>query len=167
MDEMVTVKLGVFFTSTPFACTYYSISCSHNTFPVNKLPNKLAPNVPSNILKNPPLCSLVSFSIVLLTPFNKMPEFSRASKMFITSFISSCSIINLTSEPCIFFCILPSIADIGAVKPNGANTYLANGNATLINGPANLLNNLPKNPPDCINFLFELYLTLYQLPNYY
>ena len=29
--------------------------------PVNKLPNKLAPNVPSNILKNPPLCSLVSF----------------------------------------------------------------------------------------------------------
>ena len=30
--------------------------------------------------------------------------------------------------------------------------------ATFINGPANLLNNLPKNPPDCINFLFELYL---------
>ena len=65
------------------------------------------------------------------------------------------------------FCILPSIADIAAVKPNGANTFLANGIATFINGPANLLNNLPKNPPDCINFLFELYLTLYQLPNYY
>ena len=31
--------------------------------PVNKFPNKLAPNVPSNILKNHPLCSLVSFSI--------------------------------------------------------------------------------------------------------
>ena len=31
-----------------------------NPFPPdNKLPNKLAPNVPSNILKNPPLCSLV------------------------------------------------------------------------------------------------------------
>ena len=29
---------------------------------------------------------------------------------------------------------------------------LANGIATFINGPANLLNNLPKNPPDCINF---------------
>ena len=27
-----------------------------------------------------------------------------------------------------------------------------NGNATFINGPANLLNNLPKNTPDCINF---------------
>ena len=50
------------------------------------------------------------------------------------------------------FCILPSTADIAAVKPNGANTFLANGIATFINGPANLLNNLPKNPPDCINF---------------
>ena len=49
------------------------------------------------------------------------------------------------------FCILPSIPDIAVVKPNGANTFLANGIATFINGPANLLNNLPKNPPDCIN----------------
>ena len=48
------------------------------------------------------------------------------------------------------FYILPSIADIAAVKPNGANTFLANGIATFINGPANLLNNLPKNPPDCV-----------------
>ena len=40
-------------------------------------------------------------------------------------------------------------ADMAAVKPNGANTFLANGIATFINGPANLLNNLPKNPPDC------------------
>ena len=48
--------------------------------------------------------------------------------------------------------ILPSIVDRAAVKPNGANTFLANGNATFINGPAKLLNNLPKNPPDCINF---------------
>ena len=53
--------------------------------------------------------------------------------------------------------------DIAAVKPNGANTYLVNGNGTFINGPANLLNNLPKNPPDCINF----FICLYQLPNYY
>ena len=51
-----------------------------------------------------------------------------------------------------FLCILPSIADIAAVKANGANTFLTNGIATFINGPANLLNNLPKNPPDCINF---------------
>ena len=50
------------------------------------------------------------------------------------------------------FCILPSIANIAAVKPNGANTFLANDIATFINGPANLLNSLPKNPPDYINF---------------
>ena len=50
------------------------------------------------------------------------------------------------------FCILQSIADIAAVKPNGANTFLANDIATFINGPVNLLNNLLKNPPDCINF---------------
>ena len=50
------------------------------------------------------------------------------------------------------FCILPSIADIAAVKSNDANTFLANGIATFINGLAKLLNNLPKNPPDCINF---------------
>ena len=103
-------------------------------------------------VKNPPLYSLVSFLIVLLTPFNKIPEFSRALMIFKISFMSSCSIINLTPEPCIFFCIPPSIADIAAHKPNGANTFLANGIATFINGPANLLNNLPKKPPDCINF---------------
>ena len=81
--------------------------------------------------------------------------------------MSSCSIVNLTLELCIFFGILISIADIAAVKPNGANTFLANGIATFTNGPANLLNNLHKNPPDCIIFLFELYLILYQLLNYY
>ena len=42
------------------------------------------------------------------------------------SFISSCSITNLITSPLIFFCILRSIADIAAVKPNGANTFLAN-----------------------------------------
>ena len=120
MDEKVIVNLGVFFTSAPFTCTYYSIAFNsaryapftgpHYTLafgsaptlpfpPVNKLPNKLAPNVPSNILKNPPLYSLVSFLIVLLTPFNKIPELSRALIIFIISFMSSCSIINLTSEP--------------------------------------------------------------------
>ena len=51
-----------------------------------------------------------------------------------------------------FFCILPLIADIAAVKPTGANTFLANCIATFINGPANLLNNLPKSLLDCINF---------------
>ena len=51
--------------------------------PVNKFPNKLAPKVPKSILRNPPFCSLVSISIVLLTHFDKIPEFSNASIIFI------------------------------------------------------------------------------------
>ena len=47
-------------------------------FPVNKFPNKLAPKVPYNILKNPPYCSFASFFIVLLAPFSKTLEFSKA-----------------------------------------------------------------------------------------
>ena len=47
-------------------------------FPDNKLPNKDAPKVPNNILRNPPFCSFVSFLIVLVTPFNKIFQSSKA-----------------------------------------------------------------------------------------
>ena len=47
-------------------------------FPVKKFSIKVAPKVPNNILKNPPFCSFVSFLIVLVTPFIKILEFSRA-----------------------------------------------------------------------------------------
>ena len=107
MDEKVTVNLGVFLLPSPTRTTP-SPALIIPFPPVNKLPNKLAPQVPKSIPKNPPLCSLVSFSIVLVAPFNKIPEFSKASIIFIISFMSSCSIINLTPEPCIFFCILPT-----------------------------------------------------------
>ena len=176
MDDKVTANLGCFFllplplallVVLPSPALTIPLPALIIPFPDNKLPNKLAPKVPSNILKNPPLCSLVSFSIVLLIHFNKIPEFSKASIIFIISFLSSCSIINLTPEPCIFFCILPSIADIAAVKPNGANTFSANGIATFINGPASLLNNLPKNPPDCIKFFICALLNFISVANYY
>ena len=69
------------------------------------------------------------------------------------SSISSFEMIKIVApEPSIFFLILPSIADMAADNPNGANTFLANGIATLINGPANLPNKFLKNPPDCISF---------------
>ena len=46
-------------------------------------------------------------------------------------------------------CWIPaSIAEAAAVIPNGAKTFFAKGIATFINGPANLLNYDPKNPPD-------------------
>ena len=76
MDEKVVVNLGVFLLPSP-ALTILS-SALIIPFPVNKLPNQLAPKIPKSIPKNPPLCSLISFSIVLLTPFNKISEFSSS-----------------------------------------------------------------------------------------
>ena len=46
-----------------------------------------------------------------------------------------------------FFGIQASIPEAAAVIPNGAKTFFAKGTAIFINGPANLLNNDPKNPP--------------------
>ena len=51
-------------------------------------------------------------------------------------------------EPYIFFWIYTSIAEAAAVIPNWAKIFFAKGTATFINGPANLLNNDPKTPPD-------------------
>ena len=48
----------------------------------NTSPSKEAPKIPNNILRNPPLCSLASCWIVLLTPFNNTPEFSRNLTIF-------------------------------------------------------------------------------------
>ena len=70
MDEMVIVNLG-FLLPLPSPARTIPSPALIIPFPLfNKFPNKLAPNVPSNILKNPPLCSSVSFSIALVTPFN-------------------------------------------------------------------------------------------------
>ena len=67
MDEKVTVNLGFFLPLLPLpALTIPSPALTLPFPPVNKLPNKLAPNVPSNILKNPPICYLVSFLMFYL-----------------------------------------------------------------------------------------------------
>ena len=50
----------------------------------------------------------------------------------------------------VFFLIPESIAVAAAVISNGAKTFFAKEIASFINGPANLLNNDPKNPPDWI-----------------
>ena len=47
-------------------------------YPANNFPNKLAPKVTSNMLKNTHFCSFVSFLIVLVTQCSKMLEYSRA-----------------------------------------------------------------------------------------
>ena len=71
--------------------------------PVNKLPNKLAPKVPNNILRNHLFCSFASFLIILLMPFINNPD-SRDLSIFMILFISSLKIINVVvPDPNIFF----------------------------------------------------------------
>ena len=64
MDEIVTVNLRCFFLlpllspartipSPALIIPSPLVLLTTLPFPLNKLPNKLAPNVPSNILKNP------------------------------------------------------------------------------------------------------------------
>ena len=66
------------------------------------------------------------------------------------SFISCCP------RTMYFFWIPASIAQAAAVVPNGAKIFFAKGTAIFINGPANLLNNDPKNPPNWIILEIEL-----------
>ena len=63
--------------------------------PTNIFPNKLAPNVPNNTLRNLPFYSFASFLMVLLTPSNNDPEFSRDLTIFKKSSISLFDIINV------------------------------------------------------------------------
>ena len=66
-------------------------------------------------------------------------------------FISLFESINVdVPEPRIFFWIPASIAEAAAVIPNEPKTFFAKGIATFFNGPASLLNNNSKNPPDWI-----------------
>ena len=83
MDEKVLANF--FFFLLPSSAFTIPSPALIIPFPVNKLPNKLAPKVPKSILKNPPLCSLISFLIVLLTPFNKISEFSSSLIILIIS----------------------------------------------------------------------------------
>ena len=49
-----------------------------DNFFVNRSPSKLAPNVPSNIDNNLPYFPFVSFLIVFVKSFNKIPRFFKA-----------------------------------------------------------------------------------------
>ena len=81
--------------------------------------NKLASNVPNNILRNPPFSSLASFWIVSITPFNNKPESSRGLTILKMYSISSFDIISvLVPDPKIFLCIPESATDAATVNPN-------------------------------------------------
>ena len=71
-------------------------------------------------------------------------------------FISSFQIIKvIVPEPCILFYVHASIAEAAAIIP-----IFANGTANFFNGPAILLNNEPKNPPNWIILDTWVYKTL-------
>ena len=122
--------------------------------PVNRFPNKVAPKVPINILRNPPFCSFASFLIISLTYFINKHYSLRDLTTIMISFISSLEIINgVVPDLNIFLWIAASGTDADRVNPNGIKTLLANGlNSCSIkcypvfsNGPKSL----PNNPPDC------------------
>ena len=67
------------------------------------------------------------------------------------SFIYAFEIIEIVvPEPCILFWIPASTAVAAAGIPNWTKKFFGNGTATYFNGPAILVNNEPKNPPDWI-----------------
>ena len=111
--------------------------------------------MPNNILISPCLCSLASFWIVSLTPFNNKPESSTDLTILTMSYISSFDIISIVVPDLkIVLCIPASAADVAAVNLNGIKTLLANGLITfLIKGNPvfnNVLKSLPRSLPDCI-----------------
>ena len=53
-----------------------------NLLPDSKFPNKIVPNVPNNVPRNPPSCSFTLFSIVSLTPIFKKNRFFERSNYF-------------------------------------------------------------------------------------
>ena len=88
--------------------------------PVNRFPNKLAPNIPNNLVKNPPFCSFASFWIVSLTQNN--PESSINYFYDIFHFFSRD--YSNKAGPEHFFKNHTSVADATAVNPNGIKTVL-------------------------------------------
>ena len=72
--------------------------------PANIFPNKPAPNVPNNILRNIPFSSFASFLIISLTPFINKPDSSRDLIFLMISFVYFLEIISVViPDPKIFF----------------------------------------------------------------
>ena len=116
--------------------------------PVNRFSNKLAPKVPNNIPKNPPFCSFALFLIVSLTPFINKAESLRGLTIFMIAFISSLEMIKVVNaDPSIFLWTAASVADAGAVNPNGSKTLLAYGLSTFPIKGNQIFNSVPKSLP--------------------
>ena len=92
--------------------------------PGNIFSNKLAPNVPNNIPRNPPFCLFASVLIVSLTPFIEKPNYLRGLIIFMISFKSSFENTNVVvPDPNIFWWIAASVAHTAVVNPNGIKHF--------------------------------------------
>ena len=124
-----------------FSLTFFTIA----PLQAKIFPNKLVPNVSSNILRNHPFCSLASFWSFWLTLSNNKPESSRDLTILIMSSVSSFDIISVAlckalrsggrrtedeewcPDPKICLFTPASANDAAAVNPNGIKTLLDNG----------------------------------------
>ena len=121
---------------------------------VNKICNKLGPNVPNNLLRNPPFYSFISFCIIWLFFINK-PDSWKGLTIFMIWFICLLEIISFAHFARskgrvpylkIIWWIAASVTDTAAVNPNGIkvlftdglNTFLIKGKPFFSNGPKNL-----------------------------
>ena len=92
-------------------------------------PNKLAPNVVTNIPKNPPFCSTTSFSTVSLIPYINKSASSRDLTIFMISSNSSLKNVNVVMPDA----IAAFVADVASVNPIH---YWYNGLKKLRNPPS-------------------------------
>ena len=98
------ISSPVLIVPSPALITLFLGILTFNSSPVNRFSNKLASNVPNNVLRNPTFCYFASFLIVLPTRFINKPDFSTNLTIFMISFVSSFEIINVViPEPKMFF----------------------------------------------------------------
>ena len=87
-------------------------------------PNRLAPKVPNDMLKNPPFCSFGGFFSCFRDSFQQNIRIFKSLNDFHYVIHSLFEIIEFAvPEPCIFLKFPASIAKAAAVIPNGAKMH--------------------------------------------
>ena len=118
-------------------------------FLARMLLNRLAPEVPNNIFKNPSFCSFVFFLIVLVTPFNKILDLQESEQFSLCHSFLYLKLLKLLSQNRVFsFEFLHQLLKQLLLFLMELKYFFAKRVATFINRAANLLNSHSKNPPD-------------------
>ena len=111
-----------------------------NPLPSNRLANKLDFMCLKIYSRNPPFCSLASFSILSQTPFINKSDSSRDLSIFIISFIHSFEIISVViCDQKNVFWIVVTVADTAAINCNGIRACEANSVSTFFKNTTPIL----------------------------